>query len=297
MTAAAPDPSGGVPLYPAVENPLSPVSVQSFGVSDPGQVRTSNEDQFLIAELGRTLWVHLSSLPQPETQHGRNRGHIFLVADGMGGHQAGEVASALSVATIESFILNLLHRFSNLAQADEVGVLKDLQLALRQADTRIFEETAHHPEWAGMGTTLTMAFTSGWKLFVIHAGDSRCYLLRKGTLLQLTTDHTMTAEMIRRGLLKTGEPTPLRFRHVITSSLGGNKPGVEVNVQRIDLETGDRLLLCSDGLTDMLTDGRIAAILEAEREPQTACQRLIAEANEQGGQDNITVIVANFEAV
>jgi PPM family protein phosphatase len=297
MTTPAPDPSGSVPEHPVVEYPPPPISVRSFGLTDPGQLRKSNEDHFLIAELVRTLWVHLSSLSQPETRHGRNRGHIFLVADGMGGHKAGEVASALSVATIESFVLNLLHRFSNLAQADEAGVLKDLQLALRQADARIFEETAHHPEWAGMGTTLTMAFSSGWKLFVIHAGDSRCYLFRKGTLRQLTIDHTMTAEMIRHGLLKTGEAAPPIFRHVITSSLGGNKPGVEVNVQRVDLETGDRLLLCSDGLTDMLNNEQIAAILEAEREPQAACQRLIAQANEQGGRDNVTVIVANFEAV
>src|ERR1044071_1614805 len=107
-----------------------------------------------------------------------------------------------------------------------------------------------------MGSTLTLAFVSGWKLFVIHAGDSRCYLFRKGTLRQLTVDHTITAEMIRRGLLNTGEAAPPPFRHGITSSLGGTKPGVEVNVQRMDLDTGDRLLLCSDGLTDMLTNER-----------------------------------------
>jgi protein phosphatase len=115
----------------------------------------------------------------------------------MGGHQAGEVASALSVATIENFVLHILKRFSNLQVGDEQAVVKDLQTALQQADARIFEEASHHPEFMGMGTTLTMAFISGWKLFVMHAGDSRCYLLRGGKLRQLTSDHTVAAELAR----------------------------------------------------------------------------------------------------
>src|SRR5262249_49912947 len=159
------------------------------------KVRSSNEDRFLIAELARTLWVRQTNLPQPQTHHGRNRGHILLVADGMGGHQAGEVASAVTVASIEAFVLHLLKRFSNLRATDEQAVLTDLQEALRQADARIFEETAQRPEWKGMGTTLTMALASGWKLFVIHAGDSRCYLYRGGKLRQLTNDHTMAEEL------------------------------------------------------------------------------------------------------
>jgi protein phosphatase len=151
--------------------------IRTFGLTDRGQVRPSNEDHFLIAELARTLWVHQTSLPQQDIQHGRNRGHILLVADGMGGHAAGEVASALSVASIEAFVLHLLKRFSNLQATDEQAVLKDFQAALKQADARLAEEVAHHPEFAGMGTTLTLAFASGWRLFVVHAGDSRCSLL------------------------------------------------------------------------------------------------------------------------
>jgi protein phosphatase len=297
MSPAVHYPSASLPGQLNAEDPSPVVLVRSFGITDPGKVRKSNEDNFLIAELVRTLWVHQSSLLQRETHQGRNRGHIFLVADGMGGHQAGEVASALSVATIETFVLNLLHRFSNIALSDEPEVLKDLQSALHQADARIFEETASHPEWRGMGTTLTMAFTSGWKLFVIHAGDSRCYLFRKGTLQQLTLDHTVVGELARRGVIKSVENSPPQFRHVITSYLGGGKTGVTVNVQRTLLETGDRLLLCSDGLTDMLTDERIAGVLGSQGEPRSACEQLVAEANEQGGRDNITAIVADFEAV
>jgi len=270
--------------------------VRSFGSTDQGKVRTSNEDHFLIAELTRTLMVHQTSLPQPLTQHGRNRGHILLVADGMGGHQAGEVASALTVASIEAFVLHVLKRFSNLQTTDEPTVLKDFRTALRQADARLAEESAHHPEFAGMGTTLTMAFTSGWKLFVVHAGDSRCYLFRGGLLKQLTLDHTLAAELARRGAIKPEDVSHHKWRHVVTNILGGGSVGVQTEVQMAELEIGDRVLLCSDGLTDMLEDDRIAAILAAEKEPKPACEQLIAEANELGGRDNITAIVASFEA-
>jgi len=277
--------------------PPPPIAVHSFGDTDRGKVRDANEDHFLFAERARTLWVRQTSLPQPPTQYGRNRGHIFLVADGMGGHRAGEVASALTVTTIETFVLHLMKRFSNLQATDEQTVLKDFQAALRQADARLAEESAHHPEFAGMGTTLTMAFVSGWKLFVFHAGDSRCYLYRGGELRQLTADHTVAGELARQGVIKPEEVSHNRFRHVVTNVLGGNEAGVRIDVQKVDLETGDVMLLCSDGLTDMLADDRITAVLKSEADPQAACERLVAEANEAGGQDNVTAIVARFEAV
>jgi len=272
-----------------------PPSVQSFGLTDPGQVRSSNEDHFLIGDLTRTLTVRQTSLPQPEKQYGRNRAHIFLVADGMGGHQAGEVASALSVATIEAFVLHVLKRFSNLQVTDEDAVLKDLQLALRQADARIVEEAAQHPEFAGMGTTLTLALVSGWNLFVIHAGDSRCYLCRGGQLRRLTHDHTLAAELARRGVIKAEDISHHQWRHVVTNVLGGDAAGVEADVMKTDLQPGDTVLLSSDGLTDMLDDEKIAAVLAAQPEPKAACEQLVAQANAQGGKDNITTIVARFE--
>jgi len=289
-----PAPNLGIAL-PAAHQP--PLAVRSFGLTDRGKVRDSNEDHFLIAELGRTLWVRQTSLPQPTTQHGRNRGYIFLVADGVGGNQAGEVASALSVATIEEFVLHLLKRFSNLKAGDEEAVLRDFQSALRQVDSRLFEEAAHHPEFASMATTLTVAFVSGWHLFVFHAGDSRCYLLRGRRFGQLTDDHTLAGDLARHGIIKAEEVSQNAYRHMVTNVLGGSASGVEVEVRRVDLETGDVMLLCSDGLTDMLSDEQISAILQDELEPQSACERLVAEANARGGKDNITVIVARFEAV
>jgi protein phosphatase len=273
------------------------VSVRSYGLTDRGRVRDSNEDNFLIAELGRTLWVHQASLPQAGTQFGRNRAHIFLVADGMGGHQAGEVASALSLESIEGFVLHLLTRFSNVLATDEQVVVKDFQAALRQADERIFAEAAQHPEFSGMGTTLTLAFVSGRMLFVIHAGDSRCYLLHRDKLRQLTTDHTLAGELAQRGIIKPEEVRHHQWRHVVTNALGGKEVGVRVEMHKLELETGDVLLLCTDGLTDMLTDEQIAATLTAEAEPRAACERLVAEANDKGGKDNITAVVARFEII
>jgi protein phosphatase len=272
------------------------MAVHAFGLTDRGKVRPGNEDHFLIAELARTLWVKQTSLPQSATQHGRNRGHIFLVADGVGGHRAGGVASALSVTTIEAFALHLLKRFSNLQTADEPGVLKDFQEALRQANARLAEESAHHPEFAGMGTTLTVAFVSGWRLFVFHAGDSRCYLHRRGQLRQLTDDHTVAAELARQGVIKPEDVSCNRFRHVVTNVLGGHGAGLRVDVQKADLEPGDVMLLCSDGLTDVVADDRIATTLNSLPDPRAACERLVAEANGAGGPDNVTAVVARFAA-
>jgi protein phosphatase len=278
--------------------PLPALAVSSHGLTDRGRVRDSNEDNFLVGELARTLWVHQSSLPERHTQHARtrNRAYVLLVADGMGGHEAGEVASALTVSAIEDFVLHLLRRFSNLQTTDEQGVLKDFKAALLDANARIFEETALHPQFRGMGTTLTLAFVSNWKLFVLHAGDSRCYLLRGGQLRQLTVDHTWVGELLRHGLLNPEQAAEHPYRHVVTNVLGGTEAAVQADVQRFDLEPGDVVLLCSDGLTDMLDDARIAAILKAEAAPQAACEKLVAAANEQGGKDNVTAIVARFAA-
>ena len=174
--------------------------------------------------------------------------------------------------------------------------MQDLQAAIRQADARLFDEAAHHPEFTGMGTTLTMAFISGRTLFVIHAGDSRCYLARAGKIQQLTADHTWAAELARSGVITKEEVRTHQWRHVVNNILGGGEAGVQVDVQKADLAPGAVLLLCSDGLTDMLTDDRIVAILSAELDPQAACQRLVDEANDRGGRDNITCIVARLEA-
>ena len=202
----------------------------------------------------------------------------------------------MSVVTVEGFLLNTLKRFFHMEVPEEQHVLKEFQGALLQADARIFEEASRHPEMIGMGTTLTLAFAVDWRLLIAHAGDTRCYLLSGGELHQLTHDHTVVAEMVQHGILSPEQASRHPSRHVITNVLGGHEPGVLVEMHKLDLEAGDVVLLCSDGLTEMVPDARIAAILQEEREPRRACERLVAEANDLGGKDNITVLVACFEA-
>ena len=164
------------------------------------------------------------------------------------------------------------------------------------ADARILEESADHPELTGMGTTVTMAFSLGAQLCVVHVGDSRAYLYRDGHLDQITQDHTVTAEMVRNGTLRPDEAAGHRLRHVITNVVGGTELGVTVEAHAFDVQAGDRLLLCSDGLTEMLTNEAIAATLHSEAVPELAAKMLLSQANEAGGRDNITVVIVQFDS-
>ena len=283
------------PITPT-PTPPRPLTVRAFGITDKGKVRTTNEDQFLIAELTKAMRVWQTSLPEPKLQVGEERAHLFLVADGMGGHQAGERASGLAVAAIEQFTLDSFRWFLGSDSADAERVLAQLESAIRHADARILEEAAEHPELSGMGTTVTMAFHLGAQLCVIHVGDSRAYLYRDHELHQLTEDHTVVAEMVRSGALRPEEVAEHRLRHTITNVVGGPELGVNVEGRELEVRGGDRLLLCSDGLTDMVTNDAIAATLDAESGPEAAAKKLLAQANDGAADDNITLIVVQFDA-
>jgi serine/threonine protein phosphatase PrpC len=264
--------------------------VQSFGLSDRGQVEPSNEDRFLI--LDPPLHAHQTGLPLLEIPHGSPPGCVFLVADGMAGHPAGEVASSLAVEAVERFLLKFSKMLSRFRANEVPDPLKELEGAFIHANARIFEEAAKLPKCQGMGTTLTAALAALGKLFVAHAGHSRCYLFRRGKLRQLTQDHTMATDMVRMGIVSPKNAAHHMYRHVVTSVLGGSKPKLRVELHAHDLHTDDVVLLCSDGLSGVVSDTQIAAILRDEPEPRRACERLVVEANQQGGQKNITVIVA-----
>ena len=273
----------------------SPLIAKAFGISDKGKVRGVNEDQFLIAELSKTMRIWQTSLTEPKLQHGDERAHLFLVADGLGGHKAGERASALVVLAIEQFTLNTFKWFF---EADGLGaqkVLAQFQSAIRSADAQIVEEAKSNPELSGMGTTLTMAFHLGRQLCLVHVGDSRAYLHRDGLLHQLTEDHTLIAQMIKNGSLKPDQVLASRFRHVITNVVGGPELGVKVEARAFEIQPGDSLLLCSDGLTETVTNDVIAGILNAERAPEAAATLLLAEANKGAAADNITAVVVRFD--
>lgn len=272
-----------------------PLRVRSAGLTDPGKVRPSNQDQFLIAVLTKALQIQQTSLPQSKVQCAHEQGYLFVVADGMGGHAGGEEASALAVDTLETFILDTFKWFSHLKGREGDQVLHEFRQALGRADANVLAQAEQHPELRGMGTTLTMAYSLNDELFIAHAGDSRCYLLRDRVLNQLTEDHTMVQEMVRRGLLQPNEVARHHLRHVVTNIIGGTEAGVRVEVHKVHLQPGDSVLLCSDGLTEMLTADEISAILQESDEPAGLCKRLVAQANERGGKDNVTVIVAKYD--
>jgi protein phosphatase len=268
--------------------------VSSHGISDRGQVRDHNEDQFVIAEIRRVMRIRQSSMPQPEALVGERLGHLLVVADGMGGHQAGEYASALAVASVENIVLNTIGWLFSL-QGE--GVLAEFQEAVRATDRWVIEAAQRQPELRGMGTTLTLGFVSDNVLYLAHVGDSRCYLYRGGRLECLTRDHTIVATMVSQGILAPEEAAGHSMRNIITNAVGGDKRGVTPEVHKHLIAPGDLVLLCSDGLTEMLPDEVIAAELRKhEKSPETICRTLVDQANAAGGTDNITVLVARFDA-
>jgi serine/threonine protein phosphatase PrpC len=272
------------------------LTIKAFGKTDRGRVRPTNEDQFLCAELTKAMRVWQTTLSEPRAQLGDERAHVFVVADGMGGHHAGEHASALAVVAIEQFTLNTFKWFFHSDRLEAQRVLEQFRTALSQADARIHEESADHPEYRGMGTTVTMAYHLDAQLCVVHVGDSRAYLFANDELTQITQDHTLMAEMVRRGDLQPEQAARHRLRHIITNVVGGTAAGVEVEAHALELHPGVRLLLCSDGLTEMLSNEAIAATLRAQPDPEAACTALVAQANAAGGVDNVTVLIVRFDA-
>lgn len=281
---------------PGAARQSGPLRVRSFGLTDRGFVRKTNEDQFLIATLTKSVRIDQSSLLAATTRRGDDEGHIFVVADGFGGAPAGEEASALAIESVKDYLANTVKWFFHMKGEEKEQVLADFRDALRRADARIFEESAEHPELNGMGTTLTLAYSLGTDLFVAHAGDSRCYLLRGSKLERLTRDHTLAAVLSENKSMAYDEASRRRLSHVITNAIGGRTPGVHADIQKRELSPGDVLLLATDGLTRSVPDEQIAATLAAEPDPKSACERLMSLALDAGGKDNITLIVARYDS-
>jgi len=274
-----------------------PLVTRVFGQSDVGRRREANEDRFLIASPVSTLWTSHGKVP-PSMPVGDVEGELFVVADGMGGHAGGAEASALAVEAVQVSIEATLGWLFSLGAEPRANVdfLNEMGTALRSADARVCAEAAKTPAWREMGTTLTMAYRYGAWLFVVHAGDSRCYLLRDEKLHRITRDHTLVGEMVRRGVLGADEAGQHQLRHIVTNAIGGPTPGVRAEGHRLRLGSGDMLLLCTDGLTEMASDEEIRRVLTRCPDPKDASQRLVEMANAHGGADNVTVVVARFDA-
>jgi PPM family protein phosphatase len=289
------DPSG-IPtvIQPASSStPFADVRIEFGSRTDLGKARPNNEDQFLIARMSKALDILATSVPAdngPELLW--REGYFFLVADGMGGAAAGEHASAVVVHETVKHLLETARWFYRLDAPDETERIRLLREALERADQKLIAEAEADPSLTGMGTTLTALSIVGGDAFLVHVGDSRAYLFREGGLEQLTRDHTLAQQWIDQGMLRPEEARTHRLRHVLTNVIGG-RPGVEGEIVKLRLQDRDRILLCTDGLNEPVSDERIAEILGRAGNPQEACDALVEAALEGGGRDNITVVLAD----
>jgi protein phosphatase len=274
--------------------PATHLSAECFGCSDAGRSRSNNEDQFLVAVLDKSLKILQTSLPQSPTRHSNDQSYLLVVADGMGGEAAGEEASALALSSVEDYVLDALKWFACCQPRDDDEVVDEFRAAISQAHQRVCYQSQIRPEQRGMGTTLTLAHSVNDRLFVAHVGDSRAYLYREGILHQLTRDHTLVEDLIRQGAIKPEEAATHRWRHVISSSVGGTSKQIRIDIHRLHLDAGDVVLLCSDGLTEMVTREVICEVLEGEGNAEVWCRQLVDRANAAGGKDNITVVIARY---
>ena len=245
--------------------------------TDPGRRRENNEDSFCIREdLG-----------------------LFLVADGMGGHVAGEVASRLVVAEVERFVAATASAGAaagNAAAAGAGGPPGDrLRSALIEANRRLADRIAADASLHGMATTAVALLAGDPAVALAHVGDSRAYRYRANHLTRLTSDHSWVEEQMRAGRLTADAARRHPWRHVVTRAITGTTD-VDVEVANLALEPGDRVLLCSDGLSSVVADDRIRAVLHADRPPADVCGELVHRANTAGGPDNVTVVLVDVHA-
>jgi protein phosphatase len=237
--------------------------VQMAGACDPGIARDHNEDAIAL-------------------QEDDGRGYFLaLVCDGMGGHNAGEIASALAVETISQFLAE------HFTDTEAVPVI---ERAFAQANVRIDEQAENNPDARGMGCTAVAVIGVKDKLYVAHAGDSRCYRVRDGELQPLSRDHTMVQEMLDNGLITKEQAAVHPYRGRISRCLGHGKNKGDPTITEYDFARGDDLLLCSDGLSDVVAEAEIQALV-GQRDVRSSCRRLIEAANKAGGPDNISAIV------
>ena len=247
----------------------SQVQLSVAAGTDIGRVRAGNEDS-----------LHADA----DQRHG-----LFVVADGMGGHAAGEVASAMAVETVAQLM-------ADVADVAAPGVMARLGSAIVAANATIYDRTRREPEKRGMGTTVSALLLGSGRYVIAHVGDSRVYLLRGGTLRQLTTDHSWVQEQVAAGLLSPAEARGHPYSNVITRCVGANA-AVHPDVLEGALADGDLILVASDGLTGMVDDPLLQRILEGGTQPGRMVDLLITEANRRGGQDNITAIVVQVVRV
>jgi len=266
------------------------VRVQFGALSHTGLVRLTNEDHYGVVERRRSRTILLTNLPEGYLKPADDHAYVMAVADGIRGAAFGDLASKMALRSGWELAPTAI-KWGWIITDDEIEDLRQqIELIFRKMNQTLLETGQFDSKFAGMGTTLTGAYTVGPEAFVAHAGDSRAYLYRQGTMTQLTRDHTVAQQCLDKGL-------PVRFRswfHILTNCLGGNDQEVQVEFHHFQLADSDQLLLCTDGLTDMVKDEEIADILSGLATPQEMAQSLVDLALERGGRDNVTVVLARY---
>jgi len=266
---------------------MSPVKVEVFGRTDVGRTRDHNEDSFLVADLTRRI---ASLQPEVREHEVGARGSLFVVADGMGGAAAGEIASDMAV---DSIYAHMVGEWGNDQEVTEQRFAFRLKEAVEFANTRIHEYAKQHPEHRGMGTTTTASGVFDGALYLTQIGDSRAYLIRAGRIAQITKDQSLMQRLVDAGELTEEEAAVSERRNIILQALGPD-PHVKVDLTRQEICKGDMLVMCSDGLSGLVPKDDILQIVGGNPDLVAVCKELIDLANERGGPDNITCIVARF---
>jgi PPM family protein phosphatase len=262
--------------------------VRVFGRTDVGRMREHNEDAFVVADLTRG---NATLQPEVRSHTVGGRGSLFMVADGMGGAAAGEIASAMA---IEAVLREITEALASADAPSEDTFATSIKRATATANAEIHAFALQHPEFRGMGTTATVAGVLGDTVYLAQVGDSRAYLVRNGVAAQITKDQSLMQKLVEAGELTQEEAEQSERRNIILQALGP-EPNIKVDLTAQQLRRGDTLVLCSDGLSGQVKCEDIARIATEEQDLVTACRRLIDLANENGGPDNITVIAARFD--
>lgn len=273
----------------------STVSVDYFGMTDKGLVRARNEDHFLVVLARRSLETVLTNLT--ETQPGETfaeTGYGMVVADGVGGEAGGEIASRKAIYTLLNLALHTSDWQFRWGPRERNAVMWRMTDRFRDVNAALLRDAAAHASLSGMCTTMTAAITHGNDLIVGHVGDSRAYLLHNKKLIRLTRDHTVGSRLIANGTPAANDPLVLELRGLLVQVLGSRAGECDPDVHDYLLHDGDQLLLCTDGLTDMVEDAEIEAVLKEASSAQSACHTLVKHALSNGGLDNVTVVVARY---
>ncbi|MCA9531252.1 MAG: serine/threonine-protein phosphatase [Myxococcales bacterium] len=282
-----------------VDEALSPPEPTAFGATDAGPARDRNEDHFLVARIERRLVAEAASV---ETARGATlldapSGLLMVVADGIGARAGGDIAAAVTVDAIADHLLRWMPWLSATDATVETALTGALRTAFAEAQKHLRDVAQRKSLDAKLGTTLTMIYARWPTAYVAHVGDSRAYLFRGEEVYRLTRDHNLAEQMVDRGVLTSEEAKRTRFASVLTNAVGGSEDTLQVELHRVALAKGDRLLLCSDGLYAPLDDDAIAArVQQVSRGDlvQPCVEALLKDAADAGSTDNITAVLATF---